>query len=124
MIMFSINFRPCGGAYRLSGRGRRICSAPIPSALASPEARNYDHMFKLPGHVGSPCRTGRGSSSGRAGSPGIVAADAITDNGMGLADREWPLKDRPFKKLLPDFVWVMNPWAAFIKDAEAMKNTI
>ena len=33
---------------------------------------------------GSPCRTGRGSLSARAGSQGIVAADSITDKGMEL----------------------------------------
>jgi acetate---CoA ligase (ADP-forming) len=48
-----------------------------------------------------------GLSSTRAGSLGVIAADAFTDNGMRLADLEPPLKDR-LKKLLPDYVCGMN----------------
>ena len=48
------------------------------------------------------------SSSARAGSRDVVAADAITDNGMRLAERESPLKTGS-RKLLPDYVYDMNP---------------
>ena len=73
---------------------------------------------------GSPCRTGRGySSSARAGSLGVIAADAINDNGMRLSNLEPHLKER-LRHLLPDYVCGMNPLAAFSQDVEMVGKTI
>ena len=59
-----------------------------------------------------------------AGSLGVIAADAITDNGMRLSDLEPHLKER-LKNLLPDYVCGMNPVDyTFSQDAETVKRTI
>jgi len=54
----------------------------------------------------------------------LIVADAITENGMSLADLEPPLKTGS-KKLLPDYVCCMNPVdCTFSQDAETIKKTI
>ncbi len=59
-----------------------------------------------------------------AGSLGVIAADAITDNEMRLSELEPHLKER-LKNLLPDYVCGMNPVDyTFSQDAETVKKTI
>jgi len=89
-------------------------------------ARDYEHMFNLARAISKqpmPDREGVFIIT-YAGSLGVIAADAITDNGMRLADLEPHLKDR-LKKLLPDYVCGMNPVDyTFSQDAETVKRTI
>jgi len=54
-----------------------------------------------------------------AGSLGVIAADAITDNGMRLSDLEPHLKER-LRRLLPDYVCCINSLEAFSQDAETV----
>jgi len=89
-------------------------------------ARDYEHMFNLARAISKqpfPDREGVFIIT-YAGSLGVIAADAITDNGMRLSELEPPLKDR-LKKLLPDYVCGMNPVDyTFSQDAETVKKTI
>ncbi|HUI40204.1 MAG TPA: acyl-CoA synthetase, partial [Methanothrix sp.] len=55
---------------------------------------------------------------------GVIAADAITDNGLRLADLEPGLKER-LKELLPDYVGGLNPVDyTFSQNADVVKKTI
>ena len=89
-------------------------------------ARDYEHMFNLARTISKQPFPGREGVFiiTYAGSLGVIAADAITDNGMRLAELEPPLKER-LKKLLPDYVCGMNPVDyTFSQDAETVKRTI
>lgn len=89
-------------------------------------ARDYEHMFGLARAISKqpfPDRDGVFIIT-YAGSLGVIAADAITDNGMRLSDLEPHLKER-LKNLLPDYVCGMNPVDyTFSQDAETVKRTI
>ncbi len=89
-------------------------------------ARDYEHMFNLARAISKqpfPDREGVFIIT-YAGSLGVIAADAITDNGMRLAELEPSLKER-LKNLLPDYVCGMNPVDyTFSQDAETVKSTI
>ena len=89
-------------------------------------ARDYEHMFNLARAISKqpfPDREGVFIIT-YAGSLGVIAADAITDNGMRLSELEPPLKER-LKRLLPDYVCGMNPVDyTFSQDAETVKRTI
>lgn len=89
-------------------------------------ARDYEHMFNLTRAISKqpfPDREGVFIIT-YAGSLGVIAADAITDNGMRLSELEPPLKER-LKKLLPDYVCGMNPVDyTFSQDADIVKRTI
>ena len=89
-------------------------------------ARDYEHMFNLARAISKqpfPDREGVFIIT-YAGSLGVIAADAITDNGMRLSELEPPLKER-LKNLLPDYVCGMNPVDyTFSQDAETVKRTI
>jgi acyl-CoA synthetase (NDP forming) len=89
-------------------------------------ARDYEHMFNLARAISKqpfPKKEGVFIIT-YAGSLGVIAADAITDNGMRLSDLEPHLKDR-LKNLLPDYVCGMNPVDyTFSQDAETVKRTI
>jgi acyl-CoA synthetase (NDP forming) len=59
-----------------------------------------------------------------AGSLGVIAADAITDNRMVLSDLEPPLKEK-LKKLLPEYVGGLNPVDyTFSMDADITRKTL
>lgn len=89
-------------------------------------ARDYEHMFSLARVISKqpfPDREGVFIIT-YAGSLGVIAADAITDNGMRLSELEEPLKER-LRSLLPDYVCGMNPVDyTFSQDAETVKKTI
>lgn len=89
-------------------------------------ARDYEHMFNLARVISKqpfPQKEGVFIIT-YAGSLGVIAADAITDNGMRLAELEPLLKER-LKKLLPDYVCGMNPVDyTFSQNAEIVKKTI
>ncbi len=89
-------------------------------------ARDYEHMFNLARAISKqpfPKKDGVFIIT-YAGSLGVIAADAITDNGMRLSDLEPHLKER-LKNLLPDYVCGMNPVDyTFSQDAETVKRTI
>jgi acyl-CoA synthetase (NDP forming) len=89
-------------------------------------ARDYEHMFNLARAISKqpfPDREGVFIIT-YAGSLGVIAADAITDNGMRLSELEPHLKER-LKNLLPDYVCGMNPVDyTFSQDAETVKKTI
>lgn len=89
-------------------------------------ARDYEHMFGLARAISKqpfPDRDGVFIIT-YAGSLGVIAADAITDNGMRLSELEPHLKER-LKNLLPDYVCGMNPVDyTFSQDAETVKKTI
>jgi acyl-CoA synthetase (NDP forming) len=89
-------------------------------------ARDYEHMFNLARAISKqpfPDREGVFIIT-YAGSLGVIAADAITDNGMRLSELEPHLKER-LKNLLPDYVCGMNPVDyTFSQDAETVKRTI
>ena len=89
-------------------------------------ARDYEHMFGLARAISKqplPDREGVFIIT-YAGSLGVIAADAITDNGMRLSDLEPHLKER-LRRLLPDYVCGMNPVDyTFSQDAEMVKKTI
>ena len=89
-------------------------------------ARDYEHMFGLARAISKqplPDREGVFIIT-YAGSLGVIAADAITDNGMRLSDLEPHLKER-LRQLLPDYVCGMNPVDyTFSQDAETVKKTI
>jgi acyl-CoA synthetase (NDP forming) len=89
-------------------------------------ARDYEHMFNLARAISKqpfPDREGVFIIT-YAGSLGVIAADAITDNGMRLSELEPPLKGR-LKRLLPDYVCGMNPVDyTFSQDADTVKKTI
>jgi acyl-CoA synthetase (NDP forming) len=88
-------------------------------------ARDYDHMFNLARAISKqplPTREGVFIIT-YAGSLGVIAADAITDNGMRLSELEPPLKER-LKSLLLTCLG-MNPVDyTFSQDAETVKRTI
>ena len=89
-------------------------------------ARDYEHMFGLARAISKQPLPGRDGVFiiTYAGSLGVIAADAITDNGMRLAELEPHLKER-LRKLLPDYVCGMNPVDyTFSQDAETVKKTI
>jgi acyl-CoA synthetase (NDP forming) len=89
-------------------------------------ARDYEHMFTLARVISKqpyPDREGVFIIT-YAGSLGVIAADAITDNGMRLSDLEPELKEK-LKKLLPDYVGGLNPVDyTFSQNAEIVKKTI
>ncbi len=89
-------------------------------------ARDYEHMFNLARAISKqplPDREGVFIIT-YAGSLGVIAADAITDNGMRLSELDEPLKQR-LKELLPDYVCGMNPVDyTFSQDARIVKSTI
>ncbi len=89
-------------------------------------ARDYEHMFNLARAISKqplPDREGVFIIT-YAGSLGVIAADAITDNGMRLSELEPDLKER-LRKLLPDYVCGMNPVDyTFSQDAQTVKKTI
>jgi len=89
-------------------------------------ARDYEHMFNLARAISKqplPDREGVFIIT-YAGSLGVIAADAITDNGMRLSELDEPLKQR-LKDLLPDYVCGMNPVDyTFSQDARIVKSTI
>jgi len=89
-------------------------------------ARDYEHMFGLARAISKqplPDRDGVFIVT-YAGSLGVIAADAISDNGMRLSELEEHLKER-LKNLLPDYVSGMNPVDyTFSQDAETVKKTI
>ncbi len=89
-------------------------------------ARDYEHMFNLARAISKqpfPDREGVFIVT-YAGSLGVIAADAISDNGMRLSELEPHLKER-LKKLLPGYVSGMNPVDyTFSQDAETVKKTI
>ncbi|HPT38219.1 MAG TPA: acetate--CoA ligase family protein [Methanothrix sp.] len=89
-------------------------------------ARDYEHMFTLARTISKqpfPDREGVFIIT-YAGSLGVIASDAITDQGMRLSELEPPLKER-LKALLPDYVCGMNPVDyTFSQDAETVKRTI
>ena len=89
-------------------------------------ARDYEHMFNLARIISKqplPNREGVFIIT-YAGSLGVIAADAIIDNGMRLSELEPQNKER-LKKLLPDYVCGMNPVDyTFSQDAETVKRTI
>jgi len=89
-------------------------------------ARDYEHMFNLARTISKqpfPDREGVFIVT-YAGSLGVIAADAISDNGMRLSELEPHLKER-LKKLLPGYVSGMNPVDyTFSQDAETVKKTI
>jgi acyl-CoA synthetase (NDP forming) len=108
----------------LAGNDQIFSSAFRQSGII--RARDYEHMFNLARAISKqpfPDREGVFIIT-YAGSLGVIAADAITDNGMRLAELEPPLKER-LKKLLPDYVCGMNPVDyTFSQDAETVKRTI
>ena len=89
-------------------------------------ARDYEHMFNLARAISKqpfPNRDGVFIIT-YAGSLGVIAADAVTDNGMRLSELEPHLKER-LRNLLPDYVCGMNPVDyTFSQDAETVKKTI
>jgi len=89
-------------------------------------ARDYEHMFNLARAISKqpfPDRDGVFIVT-YAGSLGVIAADAISDNGMRLSELEAHLKER-LRNLLPDYVSGMNPVDyTFSQDAETVKKTI
>jgi len=89
-------------------------------------ARDYEHMFNLARAISKqpfPQREGVFIIT-YAGSLGVIAADAITDNGMRLAELEPHLKAR-LKKLLPDYVCGLNPVDyTFSQNSEIVRKTI
>jgi acyl-CoA synthetase (NDP forming) len=89
-------------------------------------ARDYEHMFNLARAISKqplPDREGVFIIT-YAGSLGVIAADAITDNGMRLSELEPDLKER-LRQLLPDYVCGMNPVDyTFSQDAQTVKKTI
>ena len=81
-------------------------------------------MFNLAlGHAQAAPAGPGGSSSARAGSLGVIAADAIIDNCMRMGELEPPLKTST-RKLLPDRVCGMNPWADSSRMRRRRKKTI
>lgn len=89
-------------------------------------ARDYQHMFNLARAVSKqplPDREGVFIIT-YAGSLGVIAADAVTDNRMRLAELEPEMKAR-LLKLLPQYVGGLNPVDyTFSQDAETVKRTI
>jgi len=89
-------------------------------------ARDYEHMFGLARAISKqplPDREGVFIVT-YAGSLGVIAADAISDNGMRLSVLEEHLKER-LRNLLPDYVGGMNPVDyTFSQDAQTVKKTI
>jgi len=89
-------------------------------------ARDYEHMFTLARTISKqplPDREGVFIIT-YAGSLGVIAADAITDNGLRLAELEPQQKER-LKKLLPDYVGGLNPVDyTFSQNAETVRKTI
>ncbi|MDD1753969.1 MAG: acetate--CoA ligase family protein [Methanotrichaceae archaeon] len=89
-------------------------------------ARDYQHMFNLARAISKqplPDRPGVFIVT-YAGSLGVIAADAITDNGLILSDLEPYLKER-LKSLLPDYVGGLNPVDyTFSQNAETVKKTL
>jgi acyl-CoA synthetase (NDP forming) len=89
-------------------------------------ARDYEHMFNLAKAVSKqplPDRDGVFIIT-YAGSLGVIAADAVTDNGMRLSDLEPALKDM-LKCLLPEYVGGLNPVDyTFSMDGATVKKTI
>jgi acyl-CoA synthetase (NDP forming) len=89
-------------------------------------ARDYQHMFNLARAISKqplPDRPGVFIVT-YAGSLGVIAADAITDNGLILSDLEPYLKER-LKSLLPDYVGGLNPVDyTFSQNAETVKRTL
>ena len=89
-------------------------------------ARDYEHMFNLAKAISKqplPLREGVFIIT-YAGSLGVISADAITDNGLRLAELEPELKERLFD-LMPEYVGGTNPVDyTFSMNAEVVKETI
>ena len=89
-------------------------------------ARDYEHMFNLTRAMSKqplPSRDGVFIVT-YAGSLGVIAADAVTDNHMVLSDLEPPLKEK-LKKLLPEYVGGLNPVDyTFSMDADITTKTL
>ncbi len=89
-------------------------------------ARDYEHMFNLARVISKqpfPDREGVFIIT-YAGSLGVISADAITDNGMRLAELNPELKAR-LMKLLPEYVGGLNPVDyTFSQNADIVKKTI
>jgi len=89
-------------------------------------ARDYEHMFSIARAVSKqplPKKEGVFIIT-YAGSLGVIAADAVTDNSMRLSDLEPELKKR-LMKLLPEYVGGLNPVDyTFSQDAETVRKTI
>ena len=89
-------------------------------------ARDYEHMFTLARVISKqpfPDREGVFIIT-YAGSLGVIAADAITDNGMRLAELNPELKARLIK-LLPEYVGGLNPVDyTFSQNADIVRKTI
>jgi acyl-CoA synthetase (NDP forming) len=89
-------------------------------------ARDYQHMFNLARAISKqplPDRPGVFIVT-YAGSLGVIAADAITDNRLILSDLEPELKER-LRSLLPDYVGGLNPVDyTFSQNAETVKRTL
>ncbi|MCJ7446054.1 MAG: acetate--CoA ligase family protein [Methanotrichaceae archaeon] len=89
-------------------------------------ARDYEHMFKLARAISKqPLPDGPGVFIiTYSGSLGVLASDAITDNGMILSELEPHLKER-LKRLLPDYVCGLNPVDyTFSQNADTVKKTL
>jgi acyl-CoA synthetase (NDP forming) len=89
-------------------------------------ARDYEHMFNLAKVVSKQPLPDRDEVFiiTYAGSLGVIAADAVTDNGMRLSDLEPALKER-LKCLLPEYVGGLNPVDyTFSMDGATVKKTI
>jgi acyl-CoA synthetase (NDP forming) len=89
-------------------------------------AMDYEHMFNLTKAISKqplPEKDGVFIIT-YAGSLGVISADAVTDNGMRLAELEPDLKEQLFD-LLPDYVGGTNPVDyTFSMDAETVRKTI
>lgn len=89
-------------------------------------ARDYEHMFTLARAISKqpfPDREGVFIIT-YAGSLGVIAADAITDNGMRLAELSPELKAR-LMELLPEYVGGLNPVDyTFSQNADIVRKTI
>ncbi|MDD1758755.1 MAG: acetate--CoA ligase family protein [Methanotrichaceae archaeon] len=89
-------------------------------------ARDYQHMFNLARAISKqPLPDGPGVFIVTyAGSLGVIAADAITYNGLILSDLEPYHKER-LRSLLPDYVGGLNPVDyTFSQNAETVKRTL
>jgi acyl-CoA synthetase (NDP forming) len=89
-------------------------------------ARDYEHMFNLTRAMSKqplPSKDGVFIVT-YAGSLGVIAADAVTDNHMVLSDLEPPLKEK-LKNLLPEYVGGLNPVDyTFSMDADITRKTL
>jgi acyl-CoA synthetase (NDP forming) len=89
-------------------------------------ARDYEHMFNLAKAISKqplPDRDGVFIIT-YAGSLGVIAADAVADNGMRLSELEPALKER-LLGLLPEYVGGLNPVDyTFSMNADTVRRSI